>query len=418
MRKQRSRVAFTFADLLVVLFLLAVGVAATVGAVGRAREVDYRIACGKNLRTIAQALTLYASDNKGSYPRTRYDPDAGAWNAYTGWESPNPFGGDDDKSPKSPAVNDVTADLFLLLRTQEIKAEDFVCPSSSAYAWDFARAIEKDKAKAAAMTPLSRANFPSPAFLSYSYANAYPNKLVGLAGYRLNAAVDAKLAIAADMNPGGKALTALTANASKEQLRNGNSLNHNRNGQNVLYGDGHVEFALTPFAGANGDNIYTVSGSDDGQAPTSDTIVGSPRWKWDSVLLPTAEDKGDAKAEKLSPPPPGGKPAPAVPPDARITIARGQVAALNTALEVFEIDTGRFPTDKEGLAALMSKPAANLAGWHGPYIDARGAKELNDPWGNPYRYRAPGKHSPRGYDLWSNGPDGKEGGGDDLGNWK
>jgi general secretion pathway protein G len=417
MKKRRSRVAFTFADLLVVLFLLAVGVAATVAAVARAREVDYRIACGKNLRTIGQALTLYASDNKGSYPRTRYDPDAGAWNAYTGWESPNPFG-DEDKPLKSPAANDVTADLFLLLRTQEIKAGDFVCPSSSAYAWDLARAREKDKAKAAAITPLSRANFPSPAFLSYSYANAYPNKSAVLAGYRLNLAVDATLAIAADMNPGGKALTALKAGASKEQLRNGNSLNHNRDGQNVLYGDGHVEFAQTPFAGANGDNIYTVSGSDDGKTPTSDTIVGSPRWKFDSVLLPTAEDKGDAKAEKLSPPPPGGKPAPAARPDARITAARGQMAGLRTALAVFEIDTDRYPTDKEGLAALIVKPAANLPGWHGPYIDVRSAKELNDPWGNSYRYRAPGKHNPNGYDLWTNGPDGKEGGGDDLGNWE
>jgi general secretion pathway protein G len=414
MQTKRSRAAFTFADLLVILLLLALGTGATIAAVGRSREVDNRIACGKILRLIGQALVRYANDNKGNYPRTRYAPDAGTWTAYTGWKSASPFG--EEKADGSPAVNDVTAALFLLLRTQEISADAFACPTSSAYAWDFARALEKDKAKAAALSPLSRANFPSPAFLSYSYANPYPSKAAVLAGYKLNATVGAELAIAADMNPGGKALKALTATASKEKMRDGNSLNHDRNGQNVLYGDGHVEFAQTPFAGANGDNIYTVSGSDDGKVPSSETIIGSPRWKHDSVLLPTAEDKGDANAEKLSPPPPGEKPAP---PDGRITFAAEQVAALSTAFNVFEVDTDRYPTEKEGFAALTVKPAANLAGWHGPYINApAGANALKDPWGNPYHYRAPGKHNPHSFDLWSNGPDGKEGGGDDIGNWK
>jgi prepilin-type processing-associated H-X9-DG protein len=380
MQTKRSRVAFTFADLLVILFLIALGTGATIAAVGRSREVDNRIACGKNLRLIGQAIQLYANDNRGSYPRTRYAPDAGTWTAYTGWESASPFG--DEKADRSPAVNDVSAALFLLLRTQEISADAFVCPTSSAYAWDFARALEKDKAKAAALSPLSRANFPSPAFLSYSYANPYPSKAAVLAGYRLNATVGAELAIAADMNPGGKALKALTADASKEKMRDGNSLNHDRNGQNVLYGDGHVEFALTPFAGGKGDNIYTVSGSDDGRIPSSETIVGSPRWKLDSVLLPTAEEKGDPKAETLSPPPPGGKPTSAdkPAPDAKVTVAKSQIGALNTAINVYEIDTGGFPTTQDGLAALTAKPGANAANWHGPYLDVRAGNAIKDPW--------------------------------------
>jgi hypothetical protein len=47
-----------------------------------------------------------------------------------------------------------------------------------------------------------------------------------------------------------------------------------------------VSFETTPFCGKNRDNIYTVSGSTDGKVTTSTTIVGSPAWQWDSVVLP------------------------------------------------------------------------------------------------------------------------------------
>jgi general secretion pathway protein G len=82
-------------------------------------------------------------------------------------------------------------------------------------------------------------------------------------------------------------------------------------------------------------------------------------------------------------------------------------------LDVFEIDTGRYPTSDEGLNALLSQPAG-VREWHGPYIE-RGMPK--DPWGNPYVYRSPGQHNTASYDLYSFGPDGAEGGGDDIDNW-
>ncbi|HAS81554.1 MAG TPA: type II secretion system protein GspG [Verrucomicrobia bacterium] len=86
---------------------------------------------------------------------------------------------------------------------------------------------------------------------------------------------------------------------------------------------------------------------------------------------------------------------------------------LTTPLLSYRINMGRYPTTSEGLDALLRRPSEDAVSWRGPYI-----KQLNpDPWGNPYQYRSPGDHNPDGYDLWSWGPDGKEGD-PDIANWR
>lgn len=97
---------------------------------------------------------------------------------------------------------------------------------------------------------------------------------------------------------------------------------------------------------------------------------------------------------------------------ARVTAAKADISNLETALNAFEIDNGRLPTTEEGLAALISQPA-NVTDWRGPYL-SRGLPR--DPWGNPYLYRMPGQQNPGGFDVYSTGPDGREGN-DDIGNW-
>jgi general secretion pathway protein G len=98
-------------------------------------------------------------------------------------------------------------------------------------------------------------------------------------------------------------------------------------------------------------------------------------------------------------------------PQARIAAARTDIANLSTALDMFQVDCGRYPTMAEGLQALLAPPPG-LKGWGGPYL-----KNLpNDPWGNAYLYACPGARNVKGFDLSSLGPDGKEGSGDDIGN--
>ena len=80
------------------------------------------------------------------------------------------------------------------------------------------------------------------------------------------------------------------------------------------------------------------------------------------------------------------------------------------------MDNGRYPTTDQGLASLMNAPGVppEPKNWRGPYLK-KGS--LRDPWGNPYRYAAPGTHN-TDYDLFSLGPNGTEGGGDDIVNWE
>ncbi|MDD5440013.1 MAG: type II secretion system major pseudopilin GspG [Candidatus Omnitrophica bacterium] len=98
---------------------------------------------------------------------------------------------------------------------------------------------------------------------------------------------------------------------------------------------------------------------------------------------------------------------------ARTSAAKADVLVnIPSALDMFELDTGGFPTTEQGLNALLSKPA-NVTNWKGPYLK----RVPRDPWGHIYQYRSPGTHNPD-YDVFSNGKDGKEGGNDDVTNWE
>jgi general secretion pathway protein G len=97
---------------------------------------------------------------------------------------------------------------------------------------------------------------------------------------------------------------------------------------------------------------------------------------------------------------------------ARVTAARTDIRNIEMMLDQFELDAGRYPTNEEGIEALLSQPP-NVRNWRGPYLK----KGLpSDPWGNPYIYRYPGQHNANSYDLYSLGPDGREGN-DDIDNW-
>ncbi|MBI0434404.1 type II secretion system major pseudopilin GspG [Roseomonas sp. KE0001] len=90
---------------------------------------------------------------------------------------------------------------------------------------------------------------------------------------------------------------------------------------------------------------------------------------------------------------------------ARHDAARLQLQGLSTAVDLFRLDTGRYPSREEGLAALVQAPSGSER-WNGPYV--RKAEHLMDPWGRPYRYRAPGEHG--AYDLFTLGADDRAGG--------
>lgn len=98
---------------------------------------------------------------------------------------------------------------------------------------------------------------------------------------------------------------------------------------------------------------------------------------------------------------------------ARITATQTDIVNLETALDAFEVDCGRYPTEQEGLDALVNAPS-DVTGWRGPYLKNATPK---DAWGQAYIYRQPGRNNTSGFDLFSTGPNKLEGDEDDLVNW-
>jgi len=91
--------------------------------------------------------------------------------------------------------------------------------------------------------------------------------------------------------------------------------------------------------------------------------------------------------------------------ESKVKAAKIQIQSFAGALDLFYLEAGRFPTTAEGLGALVHR-TPGVATWNGPYL--KGGNVPNDPWNNPYVYRAPGEHGP--YDIISYGSDGQEGG--------
>lgn len=94
--------------------------------------------------------------------------------------------------------------------------------------------------------------------------------------------------------------------------------------------------------------------------------------------------------------------------DAKSDAAAVQLERLASTLDLYRLDTGRYPTSQEGLAALVERPA-DTERWNGPYL--KKSEMLRDPWGKIFKYRSPGEHAD--IDLFSLGADGKEGGEDE-----
>lgn len=87
---------------------------------------------------------------------------------------------------------------------------------------------------------------------------------------------------------------------------------------------------------------------------------------------------------------------------------------ISVALDLYELDNGRYPSSEQQLGSLITKPSSSPVptNWNGPYLK----RKPIDPWGTEYRYACPGTHN-NDYDLWSIGPDATDGTSDDITNW-
>ena len=263
------RTAFTVIELLVVIGIIAVLMAILLPAAEHVRHQADIEKCASNLRQIGMALSTYAQDNHGNFPRTIYDPTyANPLVSGTGVNAIDPF------QPGGVQPNDLTAPLFLLMKNQHLPPTLFICPYNDATSY-VADSSDLDH----------RSNFTNQyQNLSYSFANPYPNAAAAALGYRLTTRLPADFAVGADRNPGvdvhDNVYAPISANSPQSLMNKANSDNHEQDGQNVLYGDGHVSWHTNPFCGMQQDNIFTAR-NDPAQ------VTASPVDANDSVLLPT-----------------------------------------------------------------------------------------------------------------------------------
>lgn len=102
--------------------------------------------------------------------------------------------------------------------------------------------------------------------------------------------------------------------------------------------------------------------------------------------------------------------------ESRQTVAKQQVEGFGSALEMYKLDTTKYPTQEQGLEALVSEPQG-VNNWKGPYLKKKFIPK--DPWGNEYIYTYPGANGD--YDIVSYGADGNTGGDDedkDVASWE
>jgi prepilin-type N-terminal cleavage/methylation domain-containing protein len=261
----KTRRGFTLVELLVVIAIIALLMGILMPALSRVRQLAFRLTCGTNLSGIGKAMLVYANDYEDELPR------AGGrntvWGATAKWNATDRKAafGLDAKGAGGKAT--ISSCFYLLVKYAEVTPKSFIC-KGDAGTTEFKLADRTDVPPNFELIDAWDFGDSTESFKHCSYTYHMPFGL-----YALTTSGEPGLAVAADRNPWLKSPAADPAKwadwkpdagaaggtGTSDQAKKGNAINHQGDGQQVLFLDSHVEFAKRTYCSVEDDNIYTIS---------------------------------------------------------------------------------------------------------------------------------------------------------------
>jgi prepilin-type N-terminal cleavage/methylation domain-containing protein len=306
-----KRRGFTLIELLVVVAIIALLIAILLPSLGKARELSNRSVCAASLRGLIQSMNVYGNENSDAYPAVKSPLSAGvaATSTYSIANGSTAQGATSldqmyalEYFPSTTSVQtlvpgSIYAGPWILILRGDVSPKGLICKSDSG--------VTAGATNGTTGTPPPLYDCPPQGGSNCSYSFSFPWSSTGGVGKWWSAVIDASLPMASDLCPvngepttGGNTrfVNGVTVGTFTKQS---NSWTHQTDGQNVVFGDAHVEFTKTPNIGENNDNIWTVNNGHTsaslgtaGSTGAVPSFPGGPAGNYDVIMVPQSNSSG------------------------------------------------------------------------------------------------------------------------------